>query len=640
MERKPPGRLNPTYVNPVFNRSFPDPFVLKFCGEYFAYCTGFADDGLAVGVAHSTNLAEWNYIGGALLPLESEPPYYWAPEVVYSNGKFYMYYSCGNEMLMEIRVAISDRPEGGFVDAGVRLTKEEFAIDAHVFVDDDGQRYMFYATDFLDHSHIGTGTVVDKMRSWYELEGNPRPVTRAAYDWQVYDANRAEKGGVRWHTVEGPTVFKHRGKYLEMFSGGNWTNSSYGVAFASSDEILSPREWQQSIDGETLFPVLRTIPEKVIGPGHNSAVIGPNNRELYCVYHSWVGDERVMYIDRMGLVGSRIFVSGATYTPQPAPFPPSLTLRSNELEMAGQWNRHGDKLVSDRSVNASLSVVTRFSDLLFECSLRIIEWNENSRFSLFLNEERSPVFELTPNDKRINGIKGSEESGIDKEFDPLAFHQISMEVSGNTVEVLVDGRRAARGMSLATSARKPTLDCVECAVEIASLTVTYGFNDLFENADEGSINSEWNIIGNARISFNDEVLRFSVESGEAMLTRGDAFEDFEFVTNIRLDSSAEFGFALVGDDSEPIKIFSVVELDGSFTVVDNNSGTHLPLPSSNSKNEYRQFRIVKIGDELQMESEDLLFRATKTGIGAATIGIFSKGPSVEMEMMRWTAIGK
>ena len=34
-----------TYRNPVYPRSFPDPFVLKFRGEYFAYSTGQTADG-------------------------------------------------------------------------------------------------------------------------------------------------------------------------------------------------------------------------------------------------------------------------------------------------------------------------------------------------------------------------------------------------------------------------------------------------------------------------------------------------------------------------------------------------------------------------------------------------------------------
>jgi beta-xylosidase len=195
-----------TYTNPVYPQSFPDPFVLKFRGEYFAYCTGDASDGNLFGILHSKDLVNWAYIGSAMEPLASRPPFYWAPEVIYDNGKFYLYYSAGNEILMEIRVAVSDRPDGGFVDAGVRLTKEEFAIDAHVFIDDDRSRYLFYATDFLEYSHIGTGTVVDRMIDWKTLAGKPRPVSRAKYDWQVYDPARKEKGGVRWHTVEGPTV--------------------------------------------------------------------------------------------------------------------------------------------------------------------------------------------------------------------------------------------------------------------------------------------------------------------------------------------------------------------------------------------------------------------------------------------------
>ena len=182
-----------TYLNPIYQKSFPDPYILKFRGEYFAYCTDFWRDGKVFGVLHSRDLINWNEIGGAMQPLENSPPFYWAPEVTYFNGKFYLYYSVGNETLMEIRVAVSDQPWGNFVDCGKRLTNEEFAIDPHPFIDENGDRFLFYATDFLEYSHIGTGTVVDRLIDFFTLAGNPKPVTRAKYDWQVYDANRKEK---------------------------------------------------------------------------------------------------------------------------------------------------------------------------------------------------------------------------------------------------------------------------------------------------------------------------------------------------------------------------------------------------------------------------------------------------------------
>ena len=254
-------------------------------------------------------------------PLPGDATCYWAPEVIYDNGQFLLYYSAGNEERMRIRVAVADHPAGPFLDSGRTLTTEDFAIDAHVFEDDDGTRYLFYATDFLTHSHIGTGTVVDRMLDPFTLEGRPRAVTRPRFDWQVYDPNRIEKGGVRWHTVEGPFVLKHKGLYYQMFSGGNWKNVTYGVSYAVSDSLLKGDEWLQACDGERVLPILRTLPGSVIGPGHNSVVRGPDNRQLFCVYHRWAdgGTSRVLSVDRLDWAGERMLVLGPSTTTQPLP---------------------------------------------------------------------------------------------------------------------------------------------------------------------------------------------------------------------------------------------------------------------------------------------------------------------------------
>src|SRR3954453_6925053 len=105
-----------TYLNPVYNHSFPDPFVLKFCGEYWAYCTGMWTDDRCFGILRSPDLVHWTKVGGALAPLPGDHPCYWAPEVSYWNGTFYLYYSVGNETFMQIRVAVADHPAGPFID--------------------------------------------------------------------------------------------------------------------------------------------------------------------------------------------------------------------------------------------------------------------------------------------------------------------------------------------------------------------------------------------------------------------------------------------------------------------------------------------------------------------------------------------
>src|SRR4051812_15353748 len=90
--QRPQPQVASSYVNPVYGGSAPDPFVLKHCGAYWLYVTGFSHDGRAFGIFRSDNLVEWEAIGGALEPLPGGFGCYWAPEVTYYEGKFLMYY--------------------------------------------------------------------------------------------------------------------------------------------------------------------------------------------------------------------------------------------------------------------------------------------------------------------------------------------------------------------------------------------------------------------------------------------------------------------------------------------------------------------------------------------------------------------
>jgi beta-xylosidase len=75
----------------------------------------------------------------------------WAPEAVQRNGKFYFYAPVGGD---RIGVAVSDRPDGGFADARttplVDKARDANAgdepIDPAVFIDRDGQAYLYFGT--------------------------------------------------------------------------------------------------------------------------------------------------------------------------------------------------------------------------------------------------------------------------------------------------------------------------------------------------------------------------------------------------------------------------------------------------------------------------------------------------------------
>ncbi len=337
------------YTNPVYPRDFPDPFVLRHGGIYYAYGTGISDDNRRFPILSSRNLVDWEPHGGALDPL-AHPGLeeYWAPEVAYREGRFYMYYATGQTENPDhhMRLAVADHPIGPWQDAGVDLTPHEiFAIDGHPFQDPaDGQWYLFYARDELEPPFAGTGIVVDRLVAMDRLEGKPRPVLRPYAEWQVFELQRAVKQGLDWYTIEGPFVLRVENRYVCFYSGGRYENPNYGVGYAHADHPLGP--WVDDSNRDAPL-ILRTIPEHVLGPGHNSVVLGPDLVSQYIVYHGWdlEGTGRYPRIDPLRWEGWRPVCEGASSDARPVPRMPDLVdwfaeERSLEgLEVPSGWRR-------------------------------------------------------------------------------------------------------------------------------------------------------------------------------------------------------------------------------------------------------------------------------------------------------------
>jgi Predicted beta-xylosidase len=284
-------------ANPVWAGYMADPFAMRTSGGvYYAYGTGRPDPdtGRRFPVLRSTDLASWEYVGGALEPRPELPANadYWAPAVAERDGRFYLYYSAsggaGDDAGQRLRVALADDPAGPFRDAGSDLLPGEgFTIDAHPFRDSrDGRWYLYFARDFLDGERPGTGlAVVPLADDMVTLAGTPQTVLRASADWQIYARNRDHYGKVwdAWHTLEGPCVVEHAGLYYCLYSGGCWQNEGYGVGCAVAEHPLGP--WRELGEGPT---VLRGAPARgVYGPGHNSVITGPDGETDFIVYHAW-----------------------------------------------------------------------------------------------------------------------------------------------------------------------------------------------------------------------------------------------------------------------------------------------------------------------------------------------------------------
>lgn len=313
-----------TYANPVYLGAFADPFVLKHNDVWHAFGTGPCGPGSAWGefpTLRSEDFVHWSPGPPALKrPPEFEGAAFWAPEVAFGDGLFYMYYSVGQgDKGHQLRVAVSEAPEGPYQDHG-RLTPDTcpFAIDACPYQHPDGSWWLFYAADLVEGERPGTVLYVDRLEAMTHLAGEPVLVARATQDWQRYERNRTIYGQfLDWHTLEGPSAHFRNGRIWCLYSGGNWQNESYGVDFVSAQHPLGP--WQNDSPGHAR--TLRTQAGSVLGPGHNSVCKGPDGSTDYIVYHAWNLERthRQMRVDPLTWTDSGPQCLGPSASPQSLP---------------------------------------------------------------------------------------------------------------------------------------------------------------------------------------------------------------------------------------------------------------------------------------------------------------------------------
>ena len=275
-------------INPDFDGYFADPFVLRLDdGSYVAYGSSGAT---AVGdrvfeSLLSNDLRHWRRGGPVLTRLDpSLGDEYWAPEVIFADGEYWMYYSVGHGIQgHHIRVARSPSPLGPFTDQQVSLTpNEKFAIDAHPFVDDDGSRYLYFARDVLDADRPGTHLAVVPLETWTSAAPQSFDVLAPHADWQIYERDREMYGShYDWHTLEGPTVVRRHDRYWLTYSGGAWTGAGYAISWAVADTPLGP--WHAAPADR---PALLATTDELIGPGHNSLTVAPDGNDAIA-FHAW-----------------------------------------------------------------------------------------------------------------------------------------------------------------------------------------------------------------------------------------------------------------------------------------------------------------------------------------------------------------
>jgi GH43 family beta-xylosidase len=491
-----------SYTNPVYGANFADPFVLKFNGEYYAFGTGSHGDG-TFPVLHSTDLVRWHPRGTALLPLPGAVAAYWAPEVAYHNGTFYMYYSAGGPEGEghQLRVATAEHPVGPFRDSGRILTPNDpFTIDAHPFRDDDGTWYLFYCHDFLEGERVGTGIIVDRMLDMMTLAGEPRTVVRPFADWNVYQRQRFWYGRVwDWYTIEGAFTRKHNNRYHCFYSGGAWREPNYGVGCAVADHPLGPYSVERSAAGPE---ILRTDPGRVIGPGHMSVAVAPDNLHEYLVYHAWdvQHTRRMMRIDPLVWRDDGPDSSGPSTSPRS--LPPTPLFRDlfdqpdgTSLEGSGWRILQGDWRVQDgqaHQTNATAPYAAALIDavppqrsFVFEANLRLEPGiqgasggvyvycvDQDNYMRLELHGEQPELVWQCKTAGQITHEQTISLAPLGPGFRADVYHQVIAERRDSDVKIRVDGVPVASFHDLPDYAGRPGLFTHNAAAAFDGIALT------------------------------------------------------------------------------------------------------------------------------------------------------------------------
>ncbi|MET9697257.1 family 43 glycosylhydrolase [Streptomyces sp. NPDC006529] len=229
--------------NPVVQHIYTaDPAPLVYNGRVYLY-TGHDEDNAAPTsftmrdwrVSSSSDMVNWTDHGSpmSLATFSWAGSDAWAGQVVQRNGKFYWYVpvrmSNGSQA---IGVGVSDSPIGPFHDAIGGPLIQNSEIDPTVFIDDDGQAYLYYGNPNLWYVRLNADMI--------SYSGSPAqiPLTTAGFGTRTGDANRPTL------YEEGPWFHKRNGLYYMVFAA---KCCSEFIAYSTSPGPTGPWTYRGAI---------------------------------------------------------------------------------------------------------------------------------------------------------------------------------------------------------------------------------------------------------------------------------------------------------------------------------------------------------------------------------------------------------
>jgi len=207
----------------------------------------------------------------------------WAPELMYLNNHWYIYYAAddGNNAnhRMFVLSANTQNPQGTWINHGKLTTPDDhWAIDGTVLQKTDGSLYFIWSgwagaiNDRVTHLYI------TPMRDPVTISSKRVLISTPTYDWE-----KSLLGMNEMRINEAPETIQKNGTINLVFSAaGSWSQYyKLGLLTNTDGHVLNPRSWVKKST-----PIFRQYPAgKVYGVGHNTFTKSPDGVEDWIVYH-------------------------------------------------------------------------------------------------------------------------------------------------------------------------------------------------------------------------------------------------------------------------------------------------------------------------------------------------------------------
>lgn len=278
-----------TYRNPVIAGDFPDPSVIRVGDTYFVAATS-SEWGPPYRLYESNDLVNWKYIGGLFKDMPSwTMGSYWAPELFYRDGTYYVYYTARRKSDKKsfIGVATTKNIREGFNDQGLIVEWTNEAIDAFV-IEIKGELYITWKAYGLDR-----GKTIEILGA--KLSDDGLKISGDVFTLLTADRDNWEAGG-----IEGQCLVEHDG-YIYMFYAGNaccGRNCNYQTGVARAKSITGT--WERYAGNPIMYG-----DDRFRCPGHGTLVKTPDNRYFY-LYHAYDAMINV-YLGRQGMMDEVIW---------------------------------------------------------------------------------------------------------------------------------------------------------------------------------------------------------------------------------------------------------------------------------------------------------------------------------------------